>query len=480
MGETSPGRAATILTGVLLALSLAAPPPSARAATLDQRYRDAARKLVGAALTSDHAALRLSQLCDGIGPRLSGSEAYERAVAWAAAAMREDGLDAVRLQPAKIPHWVRGEESAEMVAPRRARLGMLGLGGSVGTPPGGITADVVAVGSFAELESLPASAVRGRIVLFDVPFTSYDVNIQYRLHAAARAAARGAVAALVRSVGPASLHTPHTGSMAAYADSLPKIPAAAVTIEDATMMHRLLSQGVPVRVRLEMHAQTLPDVASHNVIGELRGRERPEEIVVVSAHLDSWDVGQGAHDDGGGCVISMEALRLMKQLGLRPRRTVRCVLWANEENGAKGSRAYTDSLHGDLRHHVAAIETDGGMEPPVALEAGVQITGTDSTDTLRVARAEARLKEIAPLLSGLGVTRVTDGGGGTDIGALMKLGVPGFSVRTTMAHYFDWHHTDADTIDKIDPMALRQNAAALAVLAYVLAEMPESIAGGAR
>ena len=476
MSHFLPGRTTTLLTAVLIALSLAASPRSAPAATLEQRYRDAARKLVGAALTSDHAALRLSQLCDGIGPRLSGSEAYERAVAWAAAAMREDGLEAVRLQPAKIPHWVRGEEGAEMIAPRRARLGMLGLGGSVGTPPEGITADVVAVGSFAELDSLPARAVRGRIVLFDVPFTSYDVNIQYRLHAAPRAAARGAVAALVRSVTPASLRTPHTGSMAAYPDSLPKIPAAAVTIEDATMMHRLLARGVTVRVRLEMHAQTLPEVTSHNVIGELRGRERPEEVVVVSAHLDSWDVGQGAHDDGGGCVISMEALRLMKQLGLRPRRTVRCVLWANEENGAAGSHAYADSLHGDARRHVAAIESDGGMEPPIGLEAGVQVAGTDSTDTLRVARAEARLREITPILSGLGVTGVGDGGGGTDIGALMKLGVPGFSIRTTMAHYFDWHHSGADTVDKVDPVALRQNVAALAVLAYFLAEMPETVA----
>jgi len=449
---------------------------------LDVTYRAAAERLIGAALASDHAYLRLSQLCDGIGHRLSGSPALERAVEWAAGAMRQDGLEQVRLQPVMVPHWVRGDEHAELVEPGPQPLVILGLGGSVGTPPGGITAGVAAVSSFAELDSLPAEAVRGRIVLYDVPFTGYGETVRYRSQGANRAAARGAVAALVRSVGPVSLRTPHTGVMDAYADSLPRIPAAAVTLEDAAMMHRLLERGERVRVRLVMGAETRPDVLSHNVIGEIRGRERPAEVVVVGGHLDSWDVGQGAADDGGGCVISMEALRLMKALGLRPRRTVRCVLWLNEENGLRGGLAYADSLGGEVAHHVAAIEVDGGMESPLGFDVGVRRAAGDSLDVDRTAAAAARLREIGRLLAGLGADRVREGGGGADIGPLMRRGVPGIGQRTSGEHYFDWHHSPADMLDKVDPIELRRNLAALAVLVYVLADMPEEltarVAGG--
>jgi carboxypeptidase Q len=442
---------------------------------LDVALRPAAERLIGAAMSSDHAYLRLSQLCDGIGHRLSGSVALERAVEWAAAAMREDGLERVQRQPVMVPHWVRGEERATMVEPGPQSFSMLGLGRSIGTPAGGITADVVAVGSFAELDSLPADAVRGRIVLYDVPFTNYGATVRYRGQGANRAAARGAVAMLVRSVGPVSLRTPHTGAMSAYVDSIPKIPAAAVTIEDATMMRRLLTRGERVRVRLEMGAQTWPDARSHNVIGEIRGRERPDEVVVVGGHLDSWDVGAGAHDDGGGCVIAMESLRLMKQLSLRPRRTVRVVLWTNEENGLRGGTAYADSLGARVGDHVAAIESDGGVERVVGFDVGAFRVGTDSTDAPRVAAATARMKAIASLLAGLGATTIGPGGGGADIGPLMRKGVPGIAHRTTMEHYFDWHHTHSDMLDKVDPIELRKNVAALAVMVYALAEMPERL-----
>jgi carboxypeptidase Q len=354
---------------------------------------------------------------------------------------------------------------------------MLGLGRSVGTPPGGITADVMVVHSFGALDSLPAESVRGRIVLYDVPFTNYGETVRYRSQGANRAARRGAVAALVRSVGPVSLRTPHTGAMSNYVDSLPRIPAAAVTIEDAAMIRRLTERGQRVRVRLEMGAHTLPDTLSHNVIGEIRGRERPNEIVVVGGHLDSWDVGQGAHDDGGGCVISMEALRLMKSLGLRPRRTIRCVLWTNEENGVRGGTAYADSARGEIDRHVAAIETDGGVERPVGF--GVRVMRDTTTDSLRTDRAVARMREIGRLLAGIGAQDVTPGGGGADIDPLMKKGVPGISHRTTMEHYFDWHHTPADMLDKVDPIELRKNVAALAVMLYVLADMDEPVAGPA-
>lgn len=439
--------------------------------------RAASERLIGAALTDDHAWLRLSQLCDGIGHRLSGSPQLERAVAWAAAAMREDGLDRVWLQPVLVPHWVRGDERATMVEPGPQTLSVLGLGRSVGTPPGGVTAEVIAVSSFAGFDSLPDDAVRGRIVLWNVPYTGYGPTVRYRGQGALRAARRGAVASLVRSVGPISLRTPHTGAMSAWPDSVAPIPAAAVTIEDAEMMHRLLRRGQRVRVRLELGAHTLPDAPSHNVIGELRGRERPGEIVVVGGHLDSWDVGQGAHDDGGGCVISMEALRLMKQLGLRPRRTIRCVLWTNEENGLRGAIAYADSLRGAFETHVAALESDGGVERPVGFGVTAHVPGTDSTDAARTARALRELRAFAPLLTGLGADRLDEGGGGADIGPLMRHGVLGLAHRTIGEHYFDWHHTPADMLDKVDPLELRRNVAAMAVMLWVLAESPEPIGG---
>jgi carboxypeptidase Q len=436
------------------------------------QYRDVAERLIGAAMTSDHAYEQLSELCDGIGNRLSGSEALDRAVRWAADAMRADGLENVRLQAAKVPHWVRGDEHAEMVEPGPQKLSMLGLGRSVGTPRGGITADVVAVGSFAALNALPADAVRGKIVLYDVPFTDYSATVRYRGNGAKRAAACGAVAALVRSVGPVSLRTPHTGNMQAYVDSFPKIPAAAVAIEDAKMMHRLLDRGQRVRVHLEMNAKMLPDALSHNVIGEIRGSEQPDEVVLVGGHIDSWDVGQGAHDDGGGCIISMEALRLMHQLGLRPRRTVRVVLWTNEENGTEGAKAYRDSVGDAFAKHVAVIETDGGVERPIGFGVKVQQVESDSTDVPRTANAMALARQITPLLAGLGADQINNGGGGADIGPLMKKGVPGVAHRTTEEHYFDWHHTQADMLDKVDPIELRKNAAALAVMVYILADMP--------
>jgi carboxypeptidase Q len=446
-------------------------------AGLDVRYRDASERLIGAALASDHAYTRLSELCDGIGHRLSGSEALQRAVTWAANAMREDQLDRVRLQPVRVPVWVRGGERAEMVEPGPQRLSILGLGRSIGTPPGGITAEVLVVHSFTALDSLSAESVRGRIVLYDVPYTNYGETVRYRSQGANRAARRGAVAALVRSVGPVSLRTPHTGAMSNYVDSLPQIPAAAVTIEDAGMIRRLTERGQRVRVRLEMSAHSLPDTLSYNVIGEIRGRGRPNEIVVVGGHLDSWDVGQGAHDDGGGCVISMEALRLIQSLGLRPRRTIRCVLWTNEENGVRGGLAYADSARGEIDRHVAAIETDGGVERPVGF--GVRVMRDTTTDSLRTDRAIARMREIGRLLAGIGAQAVTPDGGGADIDALMKKGVPGISHHTTMEHYFDWHHTQADMLDKVDPIELRKNVAAMAVMLYVLADMDEPVAGSA-
>lgn len=473
---------AALATGVATAGS-AAPAAGAPAATsarvtapplsLAERYRESAARLIGAALASDHAYLRLSQLCDGIGHRLSGSPELNRAIAWAQGAMREDGLERVRKVPAMVPHWVRGApERAVMVEPGPQELSILALGRSPGTPPGGITADVVEVTSWADLEALPDDAVREHIVLFNVPFTTYGVTTRFRGDGPRRAAKRGAIAALVRSVTPTSLRTPHTGAMS---DSLPQIPAAAVTIEDAQMMHRLLARGERVRVHLELDCHTLPDTLSADVVGELRGREKPEEIVVVGGHLDSWDVGQGAQDDGGGCIISLEAVHLMKQLGLRPRRTIRVVFWTNEENGTRGAQAYADSC-GKKERHVAAVESDGGVERPIGFGFTMRrVDLPDSTDRPRTARIVERAKALAPLLAGIGADRIDENGGDTDTGPLMKLGVMGVAHRTTGEHYFDWHHTRADMLDKVDPVELRKNVAAMAVVLYVLADNPERL-----
>jgi carboxypeptidase Q len=443
--------------------------------TLASQYSEASQQLIGAALTSDEAWTRLSELCDGIGHRVSGSASLEKAVQWAAERMRQDGLD-VRLQAAMVPHWVRGEESIEMLEPRQEPLAMLGLGRSVGTPKQGITADVVVVSSFAELDALPDAAVRGKIVLYNVPFTTYGETVKYRSAGCDSASRRGAVAALVRSVGPVSLQTPHTGSLSYKDSTVAQIPGAALTIEGSEMIARLAGRGVPVRLRLQMQAHTEKDLKlSHNVIGELRGSEKPEEIVVMGGHLDSWDVGQGAHDDGGGCVISMEALRLIKELGLRPRRTLRVVLWTNEESGLAGATAYRDSLGDTVGKHVAAIESDGGVERIRGFGVSSVLEDGKTIDEPRQARAQQRMRQIAPLLEGLGADEVLSRGGGADIGPLMKAGVPGISHNTVMEMYFHVHHTDADAMDKVDPTELRKNVAAMAVLSYVLADMPERL-----
>jgi carboxypeptidase Q len=470
----SPRSLAGPFTAVLLLVSEAGAAP-APPVELDPRLRAEAERIAGAALGSDRAWLRLSELCDGIGHRLSGSKPLERAVTWARDAMRADGLDSVWLQPVRVPKWVRGRESATLVEPGPQPIAMLGLGRSVGTPRDGIVAPVVAVESFDALAALPDEAVKGRIVLWNVPFTTYGTTVRYRSRGANEASRRGAVASLVRSIGPTGLRTPHTGNMSAYNDSFPRIPGAAVSAEDADLIQRLLDRGRGVRVRLAMEADTARDALSHNVIGEIRGRERPDEVVVIGGHLDSWDVGQGAHDDGGGCILALETLRLLKELGLRPRRTLRAVLWTNEENGARGAQAYADSF-GTRPRHVAALESDGGVERPVGFEFGRFKPGTDTTDSLATQRLLERARPLGRLLAVLGAAKMSAGSGATDIVPLMKLGVPGIAHVTTMETYFTRHHTAADVLTHVDPLELRRNVAAFAVLSWALAEMPEPLA----
>jgi carboxypeptidase Q len=408
-------------------------PVLAQDGSIAARYGDVAARIIAAATRDSAAWTRLARLSDTFGPRFSGTENLERAIDWVLAEMKRDGLENVRGEPVMVPRWVRGTESAELVSPRTQRLPMLGLGGSIGTPAQGIAAEVLVVSSFDDLKARAAEA-RGKIVLYNVPFTSYGATVQYRGTGAIEAAKVGAVAALVRSVTPYSMRTPHTGGMR-YDSTVARIPTAAITVEDSEMLNRMQRQGERVTLKLTMSAQTLPDVQSRNVIGELRGRERPEELVVIGGHIDSWDVGSGAMDDGGGVVIAWEAVRLLHQLGFKPRRTIRVVGWTNEENGLRGGLGYRDAHAAELEQHVLAIESDGGVFRPV----GFGFSGSDS--------ARAILRQVVRLLKPIGADSLLASGGGADIGPIMQRGVPGMSHVVDGTRYFWYHHTEADTPD---------------------------------
>lgn len=449
--------AATFVARPVLAQQ--ATPEAAR--SLASAYREAADRLIDAALADSFAYNRLAELVDHFGHRFSGSDNLERALDWILAEMERDGLENVRGEPVQVPHWVRGKESLRLVGPRALDLPLLGLGGSVGTPPEGLRAEVLVVSSFDELQAR-AQQARGMIVLFNVPFISYGQTVTYRIHGASAAARAGAVASLLRSVTPFSLRTPHTGQMI-YDPEAPQIPHAAITVEDAEMLERMQERGERIELVLKMEAQTLPDVTSRNVIGELVGWEHPEEFVVLGGHIDSWDVGQGAMDDGGGCVAAWEAVRLMHALGLRPRRTVRVVLWTNEENGLRGADSYREAHFDELDDHILAIESDAGVFKPH----GFGFSGSDA--------AYGIVREIGTLLERIGAGAFTRGGGGADIGPIMREGVPGMGLHVDEEKYFWYHHTEADTIDKLDPREMAECVAALAVMAYVVADLPERL-----
>jgi carboxypeptidase Q len=464
--------AAVIVTALVITAAVAAQTPANGGAPAVGRppawldaYREPAARLIGAAMVDTFAWRRLATLTDGIGNRLSGTPELSRAIEWAVAEMKRDGLENVHTEPVMVPRWVRGRESAEIVQPARHQIAMLGLGDSVATPPEGIEAEVLVVRNFQELEAA-ASRARGRIIVFNVPFTTYDQTRPYRTDGASRAAALGAAAVLVRSIGPAGLRLPHTGGLS-YAEGVPKIPAAAIASEDADRLQRLAESGQRTVVRLAMEAHFDADAESANVVAELRGRERPDEFVVIGGHIDSWDVGAGASDDGGGLVATWEALRLMKTLGLRPRRTVRVVLWTNEENGARGARAYRDAHAAELPRHVMMLEADSGLFTPVAFA----VTGN--------ARTRDTVTRIASLLANIDADTVTSGGGGTDIApSVAAANIPALSYEGT-GDYFLLHHTPADTVDKIRPVDVSRAAAAIAVMSYVIADMPVRLGAGA-
>jgi hypothetical protein len=430
----------------------------ATAQTLADRYAATANRILDAARTDNGAYEKLVFLCDRIGARLSGSPTLDKAIAWAKTEMTRDGLVNVSSPPVKVPHWVRGQESAAIVAPIERPLTMLGLGDSVGTGGRPLVAEVVIAHDFGELEKLGKAKVEGKIVLFNQIWEGYGKTVQYRSRGPSIVAKMGGVAMLTRAVTGLAMQIPHTGALD-YAPGIPQIPAAAITVEDAHLIDRLISHGEAVKVRLQMNAQMLPDADSANVIGEIRGSEKPEEVVVMGGHIDSWDVGQGAQDDGSGIVTAMEAAALIQKLGLKPKRMIRVVLFTNEENGGAGGRAYREMVGDQVKNHVAAIEMDGGAEK-------ISGYGMDK-------RVLDRLIGVERLLAPIGADHFTAGGGGADIGPLLKDGVPGLAPHTSGGHYFDWHHTQADTVDKIKPEELREHVGAMAVLAFILADMPE-------
>lgn len=438
----------------------------------------ALRQLQEAALHSDYAYGEVTHLTNNIGPRLAGSAQAAEAVQYVASELKMAGCDA-RLEKTIVPHWVRGEEDGFLVefagqaTGTTQKIVLTALGGSVATPPNGISAEVICVRNFEELNSLPSERIKGKIVLFNYPFDqqmaaegrggeAYGEAVVYRNEGPAEAAKHGAVACLVRSVGGANYRIPHTGQTT-YLDNVPKIPAAAVTAEDADLIAALSREG-PIKMKLTLMPQTLPDAESANVIGDIRGHEQPDKVIVVSGHLDSWDLGTGAIDDAAGVAVSMEVAHLIQQLQLKPKRTIRIIAWMSEENGSSGSKTYAREHAGEFPSHFAAIETDGGAGHPI----GINMTaGRD---------AKQMLLPVAKILqqSGAGILDFVEHAG-ADITPLEKAGVPSFAPIQDSRFYFNYHHTAADTLDKIVPRELQENAAVVAVLTYALANMEQPL-----
>jgi hypothetical protein len=453
----------------MLSAGSAAPTPPP---IYDNRSIAALAAIVKAANESTYALDRDEFLSDAIGPRLSGSPQADAAVHYVAAQLTALGLK-VRLEPVTVAHWVRGEETAALVDwPGRMtdttqKIVLTALGMSVATPADGLTAPVVVVKSFDQLAAL-GSSVRGKIVLYDVHFDkrletagggdeAYGELIDYRITGPTAASKLGAVATLVRSLGGADYRLPHTGTTH-YSGGTKPIPAAAISAEDADLIARLANGG-PVTMHLTLTPRRLPDVKAANVIADLTGSEFPQQVVIVSGHLDSWDLGTGATDDGAGVAQAMGAMAVYHELGLRPRRTIRCIAWMNEENGTAGGKQYARDERDNLTNTVAAIESDSGADRPLGF-------GTSLS-----AASGPFLEPISQALVANGSPRLSYGlGSEVDVGPIVQLGVPAYAPVQDSPTYFDYHHTAADTFDKVDPAGMAANTAVLAALAYGLAD----------
>ena len=452
-------RAALVSAAVLVAvaLPLASAPP-----LLPDGMRADVGALVASAKSTAGAYETIRELLEAAGPRLTGSPGDALAVAWAERALKARGFSNVHTEPVTAPHWERGEESGALLLPIPVKLSLCALGGSVGTGPEGVEADVVEATSLEGVDALGETA-KGKIVLIWKVMertgegSGYGATVPIRSNGASRAAKVGAVAVVIRSVGTSSARFPHTGALN-YAEGVARIPAAALAVPDADLLHSYLSKGTRVRLRMTLGARMLPDTRTANVVGEIPGREKPGEIVLVGGHLDSWDLGMGAIDDGAGCGLAIESARLVGTLPRRPRRTIRVVLFANEENGLAGGRAYAKAHADELARHVAAVETDSGA----GRVRGFGWTAGPATEPL--------VTELSAALAPFGLGEMMKGGGGADISPMRAAGVPLFSPVQDSSRYFDIHHTADDTFDKIDRDELNTGVSTIAALLYVLAE----------
>ena len=422
-----------------------------------KKYEEVADILYNAAHKDSSSWDKLAYMCDTFGPRLTGSENLKNALDWIEKTMKAEDLENVKRQDVEADYWVRNNEFLKILEPHRRPLRLLGLGGSVGTPAGGILKEAVVFEDFEDLRKRSDEA-EGKIVVFNKPFKSYGHNVKYRFSGADSASKYGAVAALIRSVSPFPGQVPHTGVMF-YSGEYDKIPCAAITYETAEMFGRMNARGQKIKLELRMEAENLPEMITHNLMGEIEGERYPEQIIAIGGHIDSWDVGTGAHDDGGGCIATWEAVNLLKETGLIPASTVRVVMWANEENGAMGGKQYAkDNKHED---HILMLESDAGIFTPKS----IGYTGKEEFYK-KLKQMEFLYKRFNPEFE------FRDRGGGVDIRPMMKTGVPGMGVwGDSGGNYFKYHHAENDTVDKVDPDDLNDNIAAIALTIYIYADI---------
>ncbi|GAB3986393.1 M28 family peptidase [Spirosoma daeguense] len=423
------------------------------------------RKIYDEALSNGKSYEWLRYLTKKIGPRLSGSAGAQKAVDWTKQLMEQQGFDRVFLQDVMVPHWVRGakEEAYIMNGKQKTNVPIAALGGSVATSPKGVQAGVIEVKTFAELRAMSPDKVKGKIVFFNRPmdptkintFEAYAGAVEQRANGATEAGKLGAVGAIIRSMTNVHDDYPHVGGMR-YATGVPLIPTAAISTKGADLLSKTLAENPNVTFFFKQNCETLPDTKSYNVVGEIKGSEKPDEIIVVGGHLDSWDLAEGAHDDGAGCVQSIEVLRIIKALGIKPKRTIRAVMFMNEENGLRGGIQYADLAKKNNEKHIAAVESDNGGFTP----RGFGIVGTPDQ------RAKAILWK--PLLSPYGLHEIGAGSGGADIGPLAQLGTVLFGFKPDSQRYFDYHHTMVDNFETVSQRELELGGASMAALVYLL------------
>ena len=423
-----------------------------------EKYKDVAKKIYEHAHRDSAAWDRLAYMLDNFGHRISGSENLEKTIEWILEEMEKDGLENVAWDDVEVPVWERNDAFCELTSPWNMKIPVLALGGSIRTPRRGIKSELVVVRDLDHLKEL-GDAVKDKVVLFNRPFTNYGETVQYRLWGAVWAAQQGAAASLIRSVSPNRNQHAHTGT-SYYVDSVDKIPHAAISLESADILQRLVDQGETPEIYLYMDCESRKPKMSKNAMCEFTGSEKPDEIIAVGGHIDAWDVGQGAHDDGGPCIAAWEAVKLLKELNLRPKRTIRCVMWTNEENGLAGGKKYAE-LHQNENHWLM-YEVDSGVWPPQKLG----YTGDEGLyEQMKTAETLFRQyfeKDFS----------VSPGGGGADISPMMKLGIPGMSLSgNSGGEYWTHHHSMTDTIDKIDKKVMNDFIAAIALSLYIYADM---------